>query len=92
MPERLDKLRAMLAELETELESINEVDDQTRTLLVDAKLDIENALQEHDHPSQWEPQTIIDRLSETTQEFETSHPTLSGLVQRMIHALGQMGI
>jgi hypothetical protein len=32
------------------------------------------------------------RLQEAVGQFETSHPTLYGLVNRLIDALGQMGI
>lgn len=32
------------------------------------------------------------RLEEIVGEFETSHPTLFGLINRLVDALGQMGI
>ena len=34
----------------------------------------------------------IDRLQDAAGEFETSHPTLFGIVTRMVDALGQIGI
>jgi len=94
MPERLDKLRETLAELEAELDSLESLDEPTRAVLFAAKQDIEQTLAEHQDPADWDwdPQTVVDNLSEATQEFEVSHPTLTGIVQRVINALTQLGI
>lgn len=92
MPERLDKLREMLSDLDKELDSLESLDEPTRTVLEEAKRDIEEALEKHDSPSQWEPQSIVDRLNDATEQFEVTHPTLTGIIQRMINALSQLGI
>ncbi len=91
MPERTEKLRALIGELESELHHIDESDEESKELLREASREILEALQQQG-PDGLEPQTFIDRLKETTEDFEVSHPTLASLVGRVVDALGQMGI
>jgi len=88
MPERIDRLRATVRELEKELASLSEIDDQTRDVLEEAVQEIRDALR----PQDLEPQSLASRLKLAAEDFESSHPTLFGIVSRMIDALGQMGI
>ena len=39
-----------------------------------------------------EGESLIDRLREAARNFDAEHPTLGGVVARMINALAQMGI
>lgn len=91
MPARLDKLRAALTELERELSGIDKLDAPTRLMLEEARHEIETALYKQD-PAQIEHVSLVDRLETAAQTFQVSHPTLAGIVQRMIDALGQLGI
>jgi hypothetical protein len=91
MPERIEKLRGIVKELEAELESLESVDAQARTVLEDALDDLRTALSKTDAAS-LESDSLVERLRTAEQEFQVSHPTLSGLVLRMINALGQLGI
>jgi chromosome segregation ATPase len=91
MPERLKKLQATLDELEGELHSLESLDPKTRELLEEAARDIQAALDTRD-PDQFEPHSLREQLQEAARRFESSHPTLSGIVGRMINVLGQMGI
>ena len=92
MPERLENLRKLLAELEEELERVEELDDATRDRLIEVRDEIQQSLDSEEHPSEWQPEALGERLTEATYEFSASHPTLSGIVRRLVDALGQMGI
>ena len=91
MPHQLEKLRTALAELENELESLEEVDSETRSVLEEAAREIQAAL-DKSSAAELEHHTLAERLRETAQEFGSSHPTLSGIIGRIIDGLGQLGI
>lgn len=91
MPERIDKLRTLVKELEAELDALETVDERSREVLEEALDELRAALGETDTSSlQSEP--MLERLQDAEQKFQVSHPTISGLVMRMINALGQLGI
>lgn len=91
MPERLDRLRATLDELDRELEALDTLDDATRARLEETKRDIQAAL-EKQQPEEVEHESFIERLNDAAQEFETSHPRLTAAVGRIVDALAQLGI
>ncbi|MCA9123465.1 MAG: DUF4404 family protein [Planctomycetaceae bacterium] len=90
MPERIEKLRATVTELEVELASLSELDAPTRALLEEAVGELQATLSKQ--PVEIEPQSLTEQLTEAAKAFEHSHPTLSGIVHRTIDALAQMGI
>ncbi len=90
MPERIEKLRATITELEAELASLTELDATTRELLEEAVGDMRAALDKQS--AEIEPNSLTERLRESAEAFESSHPTLYGIVSRTIDALAQMGI
>ncbi len=92
MPERLDKLRDTLTELEAELEKAGEIDAATRERLEHARSEIQAKLDADMPPEEWQTTSFMDSLLETEQEFAASHPTTAGVVRRIIDLLGQMGI
>jgi hypothetical protein len=91
MTEAVQKIKTTIAELEDELRSLPSLDEETRQVLEDAVREIQAALgpEESDVLQQ---HSLMERLSSTAQEFEDSHPTLTGIVTRLIDGLGQMGI
>jgi ABC-type transporter Mla subunit MlaD len=91
MSEHAEKLKATLAELEQELHSLDSLDDETRNVLAQAARDIEAALQQEEFDRS-EDDSLVARLGHAAQEFEGSHPTLTGIISRLIDGLGQMGI
>lgn len=91
MAEQRDKLKATIKELEEELRSLETVDAETRTVLYEALEEIRSALRK-DETAEFEPQSTTGRLSQVAQQFEGSHPTVSGIINRLIDGLGQMGI
>ena len=90
MPHRIEKLRSTVNELESELASIETVDTATRAVLEEAIQELQQAL--GDSPETLEHHTVAERLREAAADFESSHPTLFGLISRTVDALGQMGI
>lgn len=91
MPDRIEKLKAIVQELEAELKSLDSVDAQSQQLLEGALADLHTALGEKDTAS-LQSSSLVERLHSAEAEFQVSHPTVSGLVLRMINALGQLGI
>lgn len=90
MPERIEKLRATVSELEAELASLSELDDPTRALLEEAVTELQATLSKK--PDEIEHHSLVEQLSESAEAFRSSHPTLFGIVKRTIDALAQMGI
>ena len=80
-----------LQELEEELESVDSLDEEAAELLQEAAQEIQVALQKQDAALLGHP-TLIERLRNATERFEVSHPTLTGIVGRMIDGLARMGI
>ena len=91
MPERIEKLNGIIKELEAELESLDTVDAQSQQVLEKAIEDLRTALGKTD-PASLESESLIAQLRSAEADFELSHPTVSGLVMRMISALAQLGI
>jgi hypothetical protein len=91
MPERLEKLKTTVRELEAELHSIDSLDAEAQRLLEEAVSEMQTAIQRSD-PHHLEPESLSDNLRQAAERFESTHPTLFGVVSRMIDALAQMGI
>jgi hypothetical protein len=91
MQDHHEKLRTTIKELEAELHLLGTVDAETRGLLEEALAEIEAKIQRHstEAPAQG---LLSHRLSGTAERFETTHPTLFGLVTRLADALAQLGI
>ena len=91
MPERLDKLRHALDELEEELAKLDSVDDETRQALEETRREIQTVLKasQPDTPASG---GLVDQIKIAEQRFESDHPTISGILLRMVDLLGQMGI
>lgn len=93
MPENKEKLKTTLNELHAELSGAESLDPELRDLLEATVADINATLQKRTDGDESPPEeSITGRLSDAVQQFEDSHPTLAGVVQRMIDVLGQMGI
>jgi hypothetical protein len=90
MPDRLEKLRATLHELEAELRDIDSLDDETRKELAEAALEITRALARGERSEQTDE--VAGSLKDRLEEFEASHPQLALIVGRLIDGLGQLGI
>lgn len=91
MSEHMEKLKTTVAELEEELRSLETLDDETCEVLEEALREIQAALNP-DETAELEAESLMDRLNDATHDFEGSHPTLTGIISRLIDGLGQMGI
>lgn len=91
MPERVEKLRTLAQELAAELDASTTSDPQSRESLAAIVGDLRAALDRVD-VEPIESDTLAARFRAAEAEFQVSHPTISGLVLRMIDALGQLGI
>jgi signal transduction histidine kinase len=91
MTEHYEKLKAAVAELESELRSVEALDEPTRAVLQEAVAEIQAAL-ETPAPANFESGSLSDRLRRAVHDFEGSHPTLTGILSRLIDGLAQMGI
>jgi hypothetical protein len=89
MPDRLEKLRAALAELNEELRA-GDLDDETREQLAEAAAEIAASLRRGKRSEQ--TRRTADSLQGRLADFEASHPELAGIVARLIDGLGQLGI
>ena len=91
MPERIVKLRSLLEELEQELQAVESLDDESRSLLQETAGEIQAALQA-ESVEQMEHHSVSSSLTDSVADFKSSHPTLYAVVHRMVDVLGQMGI
>ena len=91
MSENVQKIKTTITELENELRNLPSLDEETRQVLEDAVREIQTALGPEES-GDLQQQSLMERLGSTTQEFEGSHPTLTGIISRLIDGLGQMGI
>lgn len=95
MNERLEHLRATVRELERELTEVESLDADTRQALAQAAADIHAALGQSAPAATDESLNapgVTQKLRDVAAEFESSHPTLAGVLERVIDALGQFGI
>ncbi len=91
MSETVQKIKTTITELENELRSLPSLDEATRQALEEAVREIQTALGPEES-GDLQQQSLMERLGSTAQQFEDSHPTLTGIVTRLIDGLGQMGI
>ena len=95
MSDPSEKLKAALSTLHAELERLEDASPEEKQLLQSALTDIQSALEvatQESPPTAEEHESLLERLTESAQHFEDSHPTLSGMVGSVIDALGRMGV
>ncbi|MHB8971149.1 MAG: DUF4404 family protein [Pirellulaceae bacterium] len=92
MSERVDKLRSLVKELEAELATLETVDAESQQALAATLQELHIALSSRVGAESLASETVVERLRDAEDNFQVSHPTISGLVVRMIDALGQLGI
>ncbi len=92
MPERIEKLKAIVKELEAELESLDVEDARAQQILEAALADLREAMCKTEADTIESADSLIERFRQAEESFQVTHPTVSGLVLRMINALGQLGI
>lgn len=83
------RLQTLLTQLNQEIESLGESSPEETQRLERLVAEIELAL-DQEQPESYEP--LLDAMQTKLVEFENDHPTASGIVQRLMQALGDMGI
>jgi hypothetical protein len=84
-----EHLRDLLEALHAELRRTDAVDDHSRDLLRAVEGDIQEALE---RTGNGEPESLVERLRETVDRFEGTHPALTEAVSRVLDSLVKMGI
>lgn len=85
-----EKIRETVTALESELDDLKSIDDETRQVLLQALDEIRAALAK-DGP-QIQNESLTDRLKHFAEDFEDAHPNLTRLISNLVDGLGQIGI
>ena len=86
------KSRKLLQELHDEINKTQAVDDKGSELLRDLEGDIRALLERSEEkPMQVHP-SIIQRMENTLEHFEATHPSLTALISSLLDSLSNIGI
>jgi hypothetical protein len=93
MPTDRERLNATLNELLAELSDVDQLDPEVDERLRGALAEIQTVLDKKQRPvaSPASSSGLIDRLGDTAQRLERSHPSLSSAIGNLAGMLGQMG-
>ncbi len=78
--------------LHNELKQTKAVDDKSRQYLKELKNDIERLLKQDDDASSKQNKDLIDKLKNTAEQIEASHPELTASINNVITILVNLGI
>ncbi len=84
-----DPLRETLEELHEQLESAESIDPALQEPLTEILEDVRAALARSDTSAH---SGFVALLEQSALEFEATHPTIAGAINRLTHALSSMGI
>ena len=86
------EFRDLLSELHAEIENTQEVDEKGLELLRHIKEDITTLLERsEENPSPTNP-SFSRNLENTISHFEVTHPSLTGLISKLLESLSSSGI
>lgn len=83
-----EQFHGQLDALKSELEASEGLADGTR----DKLLVLVSRMEEQLHGAEDEPESIPEQFEALKVEFETSHPTLTGIVNNILVTLSNMGV
>lgn len=86
------RLRETLAELHNSLGDVDRLDEETRQLMRTVVDDLQRLVQSEGQVSSDEVQPVSSNLQELLLKFETEHPQLTGIVNRIAETLANLGI
>ena len=85
-------LRKLLEQLHSEIEGAESLDKNEKELLRHLGADIRNLL-DRSEKSQLQPDaSLVERLEDTIDHFEVTHPTLSIVMSKVLETLSNLGI
>ncbi len=85
-------LRSLLERLHAEIERNEPLDDQERALLQHLSADIRDLLDRSEFGAAQADQSMIDRLEESIEHYEVTHPDLTMLLGKLLAILSNAGI
>jgi len=85
-----NNLSKLLEQLHTELNTTEAVDDKGRELLRALNADIEKVLQRSE--SEQADDSLLERLQESIDHFEITHPALTSALSNIVNILNNAGI
>ena len=80
------ELTKLLEQLHAELDSMENVDEESRKLLNDLENDINELLERSDKSS------LLERINNSIDEFETTYPSLVNMLSEISRILSNAGI
>jgi len=83
-------LTQLLEQLHTELDATEAVDDKGRELLRALNADIQELLERSENPGA--DDSVLERLQESVEHFEVTHPALTSILSHLMTALSNAGI
>jgi len=87
-----NQLQSSLAELHESLSKVDELDDETRQLMLSLANDLQRLLGREGDLSPADVAPVSNDLQELLLRFETEHPQISGILGRMASSLANLGI
>jgi hypothetical protein len=84
-------LRELLEKLHQELDHIDTTDEQGRAMLHHLDADIRGLLKRSGEPVEAD-EPVLERLQDTIDHFETTHPSLTLTLSQMMTILSNAGI
>ncbi|MFO0867510.1 MAG: DUF4404 family protein [Pirellulales bacterium] len=102
MSDLKERIRATVRDLEQELAAAGPLDNDSRQLLEQAAQEIRAKLgvapggsvpgSSEASSAAAEPGSLVERINTAARRFESTHPTLSGILERIADGLAQLGI
>lgn len=86
-----NNLRELLEKLHSELERIETTDEQGREMLRHLDADIRALLKRSDSKIETD-ETMLERLQESIDHFETTYPRLTMMLSQMMRILSNAGV
>jgi hypothetical protein len=92
MSELKERLQATVRDLEQELAQSGPLDRESRDLLEQAAREIRSKLDATQTEGENPAESLVERVNTAARRFESTHPTLSGILERIADGLAQLGI
>ena len=86
-----NNLRELLEKLHSELERIDTTDEQGQKMLRHLDADIRTLLKRSDSKIETD-ETMLERLQESIDHFETTYPRLTMMLSQMMRILSNAGV
>ena len=87
-----EKFSKTIEKLHSELKQTKAVDEKSRQLLTGLKDDIEQLLNQGKDATPKQNEDLIEKLKNTAEHFEVSHPELTSTINNVITVLVNLGI